>query len=42
MSTTSNSVPKEVEHARQLIVAEHAYRRPRHLRPKVLTLKFFL
>jgi hypothetical protein len=42
MSTTSNSVLKEVEHAHRLIIAEHARRRPRHLRPKVLTLKFFL
>jgi hypothetical protein len=40
-TTTSNIAPEGVEHAHQLIVAEHAQRRPGHLRPEALTLKFF-
>jgi hypothetical protein len=40
-TTTSNSSSEGVEHARRLVVAEHARRRPDHLRPGVLTLKFF-
>jgi hypothetical protein len=40
-ATTSNSAPEGVEHARRLVVVEHAHRRLGHLRPGPLTLNFF-